>query len=167
MKAITLTQPWATLVAIGAKHFETRSWSTTFRGPLAIHGAKTMPRYAKEFIAFNHACRQWLNDNDIRVGPLACPEKWIPMGQVVAVVNLVACVQVNERTKREGAWIESQPTPYHIILPPNPPELEFGDYSDGRWVWVTEDLKPLAKPIPAKGALGLWEWSPPAGFILP
>lgn len=42
MKAITLMQPWATLVAIGAKRLETRSWSTNYRGPLAIHaGANT------------------------------------------------------------------------------------------------------------------------------
>lgn len=33
MKALTLTQPWATLVAIGAKCIETRGWSTDYRGP--------------------------------------------------------------------------------------------------------------------------------------
>ena len=40
MKALTLYQPWATLVAIGAKKIETRSWSTPYRGPLAIHAGK-------------------------------------------------------------------------------------------------------------------------------
>ena len=40
MKVLTLTQPWATLVAIGAKHIETRSWATSYRGPLAIHAGK-------------------------------------------------------------------------------------------------------------------------------
>jgi activating signal cointegrator 1 len=48
MKAITLTQPWATLVAIGAKRIETRSWPTNYRGPLAIHAAKGFPKWAKE-----------------------------------------------------------------------------------------------------------------------
>lgn len=37
MKALTLHQPWATLVAIGAKTVETRGWATKHRGPLAIH----------------------------------------------------------------------------------------------------------------------------------
>ena len=37
MKAVTLYQPYASLVAIGAKKFETRSWKTSYRGPLAIH----------------------------------------------------------------------------------------------------------------------------------
>lgn len=47
MKAITLTQPWATLVAIGAKRIETRSWATRYRGPLAIHAAKGIERGLK------------------------------------------------------------------------------------------------------------------------
>src|ERR1051325_5993743 len=40
MKALTLTQPWATLIAIGAKRIETRSWSTDYHGQIAIHAAK-------------------------------------------------------------------------------------------------------------------------------
>lgn len=45
MKAITLWQPWASLIAIGAKQYETRSWSTTYRGPIAIHAAMKHPDY--------------------------------------------------------------------------------------------------------------------------
>jgi hypothetical protein len=37
MRCLTLTQPWATLVAVGAKQVETRNWSTRYRGRLAIH----------------------------------------------------------------------------------------------------------------------------------
>ena len=44
MKAISLWQPYAALIALGFKKIETRSWPTTYRGPLAIHAAqKTMP----------------------------------------------------------------------------------------------------------------------------
>ena len=39
MKAISLLQPWATLVSIGAKRVETRSWRTDYRGPIAIHAS--------------------------------------------------------------------------------------------------------------------------------
>jgi len=48
VKALTLTQPWAYLVAVGAKTIETRSWRATYRGPLAIHAAKGFPREAIE-----------------------------------------------------------------------------------------------------------------------
>lgn len=39
MKVLTLHQPWASLIALGVKTIETRSWSTQYRGPLAIHAA--------------------------------------------------------------------------------------------------------------------------------
>ena len=37
MKALTLYQPYATAIALGLKKYETRSWATSYRGPLAIH----------------------------------------------------------------------------------------------------------------------------------
>lgn len=43
MKALTLYQPWATLVALGVKTIETRSWATKYRGPLAIHAGARRP----------------------------------------------------------------------------------------------------------------------------
>lgn len=46
MKALTLWQPWATLIALGAKRFETRSWTTNYRGLLAIHAGRRRD-YAK------------------------------------------------------------------------------------------------------------------------
>lgn len=43
MKALTIRQPWASLIAHGVKTIETRSWSTKYRGPLAIHAGKARP----------------------------------------------------------------------------------------------------------------------------
>lgn len=43
MRALTLHQPWATLVAIGAKRIETRSWHTAYRGLVAIHAGRHRP----------------------------------------------------------------------------------------------------------------------------
>jgi len=37
-------------------------------------------------------------------------------------------------------------------------EYEFGDYSDGRWAFMFTNLRVLPAPIPAKGALSLWDW---------
>ena len=49
MRALTLTQPWAEAVASGLKVWETRSWQTSYRGPIAIHAAKGFPKEAREF----------------------------------------------------------------------------------------------------------------------
>lgn len=75
MKGLTLTQPWATLVALGHKRVETRSWSTRYRGPIAIHAAKGFPGYAREFASLERA-----------IGRL--PQR-IPRGAIVAVAELV------------------------------------------------------------------------------
>jgi len=37
LKALSLQQPWASLIADGCKTIETRTWTTKYRGPLAIH----------------------------------------------------------------------------------------------------------------------------------
>lgn len=78
MKAITLTQPWATEMALGFKHYETRSWSTSWRGELAIHAAKGFPAEAQQFAWTERA-----------VGRV--PER-LPRGAIVAVVNVLDCL---------------------------------------------------------------------------
>ncbi len=40
IRALTLHQPYASLIARGLKTFETRSWTTSYRGILAIHAGK-------------------------------------------------------------------------------------------------------------------------------
>ena len=39
MKAITIWQPYAQAIALGLKRYETRSWGTRHRGPIAIHAS--------------------------------------------------------------------------------------------------------------------------------
>lgn len=48
-RGLTLTQPWAEAVALGHKQWETRSWTTRYRGLLAIHAAQGFPDSARKF----------------------------------------------------------------------------------------------------------------------
>ncbi|QDV34975.1 ASCH domain-containing protein [Tautonia plasticadhaerens] len=41
MKALSIQQPWAWLIAHGFKPLENRTWNTKFRGELLIHAGKT------------------------------------------------------------------------------------------------------------------------------
>lgn len=41
MKALSVKQPWANLIADGRKDIETRRWSTDYRGPLLIVSSKS------------------------------------------------------------------------------------------------------------------------------
>lgn len=40
MKALSLRQPWASMIAVGRKTVETRTWNTRFRGPFLIVSSK-------------------------------------------------------------------------------------------------------------------------------
>lgn len=88
MKTLSLLQPWATLVAIRAKRIETCSWSTSYRGPLAIHASKRMPAASKELIYENPF---WLALLDMWKDD---PEKELPLGCVIATCELTNCIRV-------------------------------------------------------------------------
>jgi hypothetical protein len=138
MKALTLTQPWATLVAVGAVTHETRSWQTKYRGPLAIHAAKGFPKWARE-ICSTQPFRRLLAQHGYR------DPTGLPVGVVLGTVELVDCLAVTKAN-----------------LPPEP-DRSVGEYGPGRFMWVLQNVKTLPEPILAKGMLGLWEWQPPRG----
>ena len=39
MKALSIKQPWASLIAHGIKDIENRTWKTNFRGRIYIHAS--------------------------------------------------------------------------------------------------------------------------------
>lgn len=48
MKVISLLQPWASLVVMGAKIYETRSWKTKYQGNILIHASQAFrPEHKK------------------------------------------------------------------------------------------------------------------------
>lgn len=140
MRALSLTQPWATLLASGAKRVETRSWSTVYRGLLAIHAAKGFPR----------DCRDLCLEEPFR-SALGMTAAVLPLGAIVAVARLREVWSTDSLTfipaLRPRGWDE--------VLTPR--ERDFGDYAPGRFAWVFVDIVPLKKPIACKGALGLWD----------
>lgn len=82
MKALSLTQPWATAITLGIKTMETRSWCTNYRGPLAIHASKAFPGWAKDFAETEHT-----------LGRL--PAR-LPLGAIVAMADLIDVLWTGE-----------------------------------------------------------------------
>lgn len=167
MKALTLTQPWATLVALGAKRIETRSWSTSYRGPLAIHAAKRLADLGSEHELMLLCRREPFRSALIGAGYLGTPG--LPRGAIVATCTLLDCVPTqhpgaaNEPGKPwfTGARKGVGQHYYEVPPPEGSNEYAFGDYAPGRYAWLLADVKPLPEPIPARGALRLWEWDAP------
>ncbi len=147
MKVLSLTQPWATLMAIGEKRIETRSWSTRHRGPLAIAAAKGFPRECQRF-CFEPPFAEALARHGITtLAPLMEAR-----GHILAVVDVIDCLPT------DGDFVQ-RAILRPFIVPTGKSEMVFGDYSRGRFGWTTDELRRLRTPIAAKGALGLWEFS--------
>ncbi|CAI6024777.1 hypothetical protein PAECIP112173_00398 [Paenibacillus sp. JJ-100] len=140
MKAITIIQPWATLIAIGAKQYETRSWATKHRGEIAIHAGKKIDAEACK----EPEIRKVLEEYGYRIDNL-------PTGAVVATAQLTNCLKSVD-TWTDGYVLEGNRLVYS-------PEYEFGDFEPGRYAWEMSDVEMLDKPLPAKGRQGLWNFA--------
>lgn len=133
MRCLTIRQPWATLVALGEKEFETRSWSTGYRGELAIHAGQKIDKAICRQEPFKSVLlKHGYTDNNL------------PAGVIIAVGQLKECYEVTGHSDGAG-WLSGN-------------EQEFGDYTEGRFAWRLEKMIPLKHPIPAKGRLGFWEY---------
>lgn len=139
MKALTLTQPWASLMALQQKRIETRSWPTSHRGEVVIHAAKGFPAWAK----------QTCDEEPFKSALQGAAAAALPISRGLCIVRILACVPTTDPRKIAFAlghelrgW-----------------EMEFGDYSEGRFAWVTEYVRPLPEQPERRGALGLWEWN--------
>lgn len=153
MRALTVRQPWATLLVRGVKRFETRSWAYRpfeyveprpyrdyggeYRSLLpmriAIHAAKAFPVGDQDYT-------RWLRD----VLRLIDTED-LPLGMVVGEATYVGPILSSPATRRE--------------LRPSRTELELGDWSDGRVLWSFTDPIEWDVPIPVRGKQGVWRWA--------
>ena len=140
IRCITLYQPFASLIALGAKKIETRSWRTHYRGALLIHAAKAFPRWARDLCnrgPFATVLREAGYADLASVDP-----NRLPLGEILVACNLKHCVRIG--------------TP-GIDLPPAEPERSFGDYTSGRYAWILTDVQPLRETISTTGSMGLWK----------
>jgi hypothetical protein len=149
MRGLSLWQPWASLWACGAKEFETRSWATSYRGPIAIHAAKkpfnTGPYLDRELYPFADA---------LGLQDIYSFDK-LPYGCILATADLIECYRMRVDTKTHRiALYDSRGNQNSVSICSK--ELLFGDWKPGRFAWKIANVKMLAEPMPYKGAQGLW-----------
>lgn len=129
MKAISLWQPWASLIAVGAKHIETRHWQP----PRALIGQRVAIHAGKRLIelgllghpAFAHA----LAGYPIHYGAIVCTARLANVEPITPDL----CRSLSDN------------------------ELAFGDYHAGRYAWHLHDVHPLAVPVPTIGRQGFFD----------
>lgn len=140
MKALSLIQPWASLIAIGAKRWETRSWRTKYRGTIAIHASQNIRETYR--LAEREPFKTALSSlaEDLGFGP----ELSLPKGAIIAVAELAEIIAA-------GEWVSHHRTE---------PEWSFGDYSPGRFAWRLAKIRALKRPVECNGSLSVWNVPP-------
>ncbi len=130
MKVLSLIQPWATLIVLGEKKIETRSWRPkNFSGELYIHASKKLDKKVCEQEPFKSIlAKHGYNAHNL------------PIGAIIGKCNVLYYSSTEELR--------------HDI---SEQENAFGDYSDNRYGWTVDNPILFANPIPAKGKLNIWD----------
>lgn len=135
MKAITIINPWAWLLAAGIKTHETRSWQTNQRGLFVIHASKRTKLSDDAFaMLFDEMPEVFTQRGVTGLDSLA-------YGAVIGTASLVECHRTNEIWTRQSEL-----------------ELNLGDWSPGRFAWEFTGAYLLPEPIPYRGQQGIWEF---------
>lgn len=134
MKALTVSQPFASLIASGEKWIENRSWKTNYRGLLAIHagvGTQYMPK--KELARYPNGC-------------------------IIAVGELAACVRLSE-IKDRNMTIEAR---NRRIAGTERTwgDADWHPHAEGPYCWILDRVRRLNEPIKAVGKQGMWNIDP-------
>ena len=130
MKALSIWQPWASLIVLGYKKIETRSWSTNYRGQIVIHAAKRKPKKVEIDFLAQAPELAFLHDYDLF------------LGRALAICELTDCqLMTDELIEQQGEL-----------------ELHCGDWQPRRYAWQLQLIKAIDSPIPVQGKQGLWEF---------
>lgn len=130
MKALSIKEPFATLIKKKKKYIETRSWKTNYRGELYIHAS--ISKIAKD-VNERKELMKLVNDDVMGYGNILCK------------CMLIDCIYM---TEEYIDYIKNNEYEQYIC----------GRYEVGRYAWILKDIEPLNEMIPAKGQLGIWNY---------
>lgn len=130
MKALTISQPYASLIADGKKFVENRTWMCRYTGSLAIHAGKGT---------------QYLSRDELRR---------YPSGAIVAVCRVTGCLFVPQARASVSSGVEFSELDSWTL--PALRRIVAHEHTEGPYGIVLQDVVKLDTPIPVKGAQGLW-----------
>lgn len=163
MKALSLWQPWASLMVHGMKRIETRGWYMRHRGPLLIHAAKKWDEDLAELCHLDPTYATALTACGFTKDLRDTRPKGMPFGAIVGRVEVVDCVATDSIDKAMPGSSDDMP-PMRITLGNikriyriGRREIAFGDYSDGRFGIVCTNPVAFSEPISYRGSQGLFD----------
>jgi len=133
MKALTILQPYAHLIAIGQKLIENRTWYSFYKGPIAIHAGK-----GRSMLDIGKLPDGTKVDNDTLI-----PISDMAFGAIVATAYMEDCVSIDNlragNCKEPHKWLVDH------------------SHALGPYCFILNNVNRLTTPIPYKGQLGFFD----------
>ncbi len=131
IKALTISQPYASMIMRGEKWIENRVWETNYRGRLAIHAGKG---------------KQYLSTQELAN---------YPTSRIIAIGQLVACVSLDEICRQCA-----DPATRNQFIPGTRytwDDAETHEHAEGPFCWILDDVKRVVY-VEISGKQGLWNY---------
>jgi len=147
MKALTVTQPYATLIVMGVKDIYNMARKTNFRGKIYIHALKKVVKEQWEILEDK---QHELIKKLVLENKLDYHFQNLPVGAIIGEVEIVDCVINHPSIWAERSFI-------HQANESN--TIADDDYFVYNWVLANPILYDKPIPIPnIKGKLSLWKF---------
>lgn len=130
MKALTISQPFASLIADGEKICENRTWPTNYRGTLLIHAGKGSKYLGRAELA-----------KQVR-------------SAIVAKAVLQHCYHIETLRRMSPSHVLMIDGERHWSVA----DVLAHKHTEGPYCWLLNRIEKLEKPITCSGSLGLWDF---------
>jgi hypothetical protein len=147
MLALTIWQPWASLIMIQAKPFEFRRWAA----PKRLVGQRIVIHAGVKPVKRSEVAELILRLQDDPKGTGLIPDLALPLLERVhlnpgalplgTALGTAVLGQPREASRLFAGVIDSDRVDHHV------------------WGWPLTDHQPFEPPIPARGAQGFWAWN--------
>lgn len=136
MKALSVKQPWASLIAEGIKSIEVRSWTTDHRGPLLICVSKNIETDLKKYYEddkYSYALLDRVNSSGYGKA----------LGKAICIVQLVNVVPLTDKCNKRACLQKKA--------------LDKLQPGKKQYAWILDNVQILTEPFDVKGQLGLFD----------
>lgn len=155
MKALTVYQPWASLIILGGKPFEFRGWDYSARFPemvgqrIVVHAAARpiKPDEIEDIIERIAAGESSLRDE-------------IALPLMKRLKEGYKCQGVLELSAGLGTAIVGKPRSVTNMFK-GTPHADSDRLNHSHFGWPLSDIIPFPEPVPCRGAQGFWNWPYP------
>ncbi len=122
MKAISIQQPWASLIALNIKPIENRSWKTKYRERVLIHASGKSAGDIRNILT---------EEQEMSLPAIAFLSENYPTSAIIGEVTIVDCVQNHPSIWAEQGcwnWVLENPVMYEKAIYNVKGKLSFWDF---------------------------------------